>query len=268
MVAEETTGLISTIQSYSIKDGPGIRSTVFCVGCNLRCAWCCNPELMLPGVKTMRFTLNGQPQEEPVGYRISAEDLAAKLVRDKPFYDASHGGVTFSGGEPALQSGWVLHTAQLLRAQNIETALDTAGNVPENVMQDLASGIDLFLYDLKAYDPILHERCTGSANGRILDNLRLLARLQKRIIIRLVIVPGYNDDLDDVAARLDLIRSLGSAVERVDVLPYHVLGVGKYGRLGLPYPLPKDLKVTAEYLEQLQKLAAARNVSVQIEGFH
>lgn len=268
MVAEETAGLISTIQTYSIKDGPGIRSTVFCVGCNLRCAWCCNPELMLPGVKTMHFTLNGQPQEETAGYRISAEDLTAKLVRDKPFYDASHGGVTFSGGEPALQSGWVLRTAELLRAQNIETALDTAGNVSEEVMRNLASGIDLFLYDLKAYDPVLHERCTGSTNRQILDNLRLLAQLHKRIMIRLVIVPGYNDDLGDVKARLDLIRSLGSAVERVDVLPYHALGAGKYERLGLPYPLPKKLQVTMEYLRRLQELAAERDVAVQIEGFH
>ena len=261
-----TEGFISTIQGYSTKDGPGIRSTVFLVGCNLRCAWCSNPELMLDGEKDMVFDVNGTRYTEHVGTRISARQLAEQLARDRIFYEESGGGVTFSGGEPALQVEFVRETAGLLKGMGISCALDTAGDVPYEVLEDLSKVMDLFLFDLKAFDPSMHKRCTGVTNERIISNVKRLAEQGQSLIIRLVVVPGYNDAAEDLKNRLRLVKSLGESVKRVDVLPYHTLGAGKYQRLGLHYPIASDLKVTAECLEEIRALAAKTGVTIQIES--
>ena len=261
-----TEGLISTIQGYSTKDGPGIRSTVFLVGCNLRCAWCSNPELMLEGEKDMVFDLNGVRHTEHVGTRISAAQLADQLARDRIFYEESGGGVTFSGGEPALQADFVKETAGLLKAMGISCALDTAGDVPYEVLEALSGVMDLFLFDIKAYDESIHKRCTGVSNERILSNVKRLAQQGQSLIIRLVVVPGYNDDPEDLKNRLAFVKSLGESVKRVDVLPYHSLGAGKYRRLGLNYPLASDLKVSEECLETIRALAQEIGVTIHIES--
>ena len=261
-----TEGLISTIQGYSTKDGPGIRSTVFLVACNLRCAWCSNPELMLEGEKDMVFDFNGVRHTEHVGTRISAKQLAEQLARDKIFYEESGGGVTFSGGEPALQAAFVRETAALLNEMGISCALDTAGNVPYEVLKDLSTEMDLFLFDIKAYDESIHKRCTGVSNQQILSNVKRLAEQGNSLIIRLVVVPGYNDDREDLKNRLKFVKSLGESVKRVDVLPYHSLGAGKYQRLGLQYPLASDLKVTEECLEDIRSMAADLGITIQIES--
>ena len=258
------TGFISSVQGYSVKDGPGIRSTVFCVGCNLRCKWCANPELMLPGKKTMRFMLGEREERQEVGYEITPAVLAEKLLRDKIFYEETGGGVTFSGGEAALQADFVRETAEILRANGVSSALDTAGDVPYSTLAEVAAPMEYVLYDVKTYAADMHKRCTGIGNGRILDNLRRLAAAGQKLIIRLVIVPDYNDDLSDVAERLKLIKSLGDAVRRVDVLPYHTLGVGKYKRLGLPYAIPGEGRIPTAYWQKFLALAARCGVKVQI----
>ena len=259
-----TEGFISTIQGYSTKDGPGIRSTVFLIGCNLRCAWCSNPEQMLDGEKDMVFDVNGKRHTEHVGTRISARQLAEQLARDRIFYEESGGGVTFSGGEPALQGEFVRETAGLLNAMGISCALDTAGDVPYEVLEDLSKVMDLFLFDIKAFDSSIHKRCTGVSNQRILSNVKRLAEQGQSLIIRLVVVPGYNDAAEDLKNRLLFVRSLGERVKRVDVLPYHNLGAGKYQRLGLSYPIASDVKVTEECLEEIRTLATETGVTIHI----
>ena len=260
-----TTGLISEVQSYSIKDGPGIRSTVFMIGCPLRCKWCCNPELMLPGKKNMHFTENNHSFTKEVGYEIDSHVLYEKLMRDKVFYEESDGGVTFSGGEPCLQAEFVNETASYLKHSGIHTALDTCGYVSNEEMMRAIKNMDLILFDLKAFDTKIHERCTGKDNHQILDNLYAIAEKGKDIWIRMVIVPGWNDDLKDVEKRFEVIHSLGSVVKRVDILPYHTLGEGKYARLGIPYPLKGTPYVSDGYLDQLKVLAISRNVEIHIE---
>lgn len=260
-----TTGLISEIQSYSIKDGPGIRSTVFMVGCSLRCKWCCNPELMLPGKKTMHFTENNHSITKEVGYEIDSHVLYEKLMRDKVFYEESNGGVTFSGGEPGLQAEFVNETASYLKQSGIHTALDTCGYVSNETMNLAIENMDLILFDLKAYDARIHERCTGKENQQILDNLYFIAEKGKNIWIRMVIVPGWNDDLSDVEKRFDVIHSLGNLIKRVDILPYHTLGEGKYDRLGIPYPLKGTPYVSDSYLDKLKDLAIRKNIEIHIE---
>lgn len=270
-------GLISRIQRYSTKDGPGLRSTVFLVGCNLRCLWCANPELMLPGKKALYdrsrcrrcgrcvaaappgmlslgeegLRLPRGPWEraedcvdaclydalELVGQEISPGELSGKLLRDQAFYDQSGGGVTFSGGEPALQGGFVAETARLLREAGCSVALDTAGCVPWENLAAILAYADTVLFDIKAFDPDIHRRCTGADNARILENAKKIAALGKRLFLRMVVVPGYNDQKDDLLRRLSFAAELGGAVEQVDLLKYHTLGQGKYARLGIPYPI-------------------------------
>jgi len=269
-------GFISKIQRYSTKDGPGLRSTVFMVGCNLRCVWCSNPELIEEGPKILYHperchrcgacvTLSGgsirlgekgcvidrdacknleecaaacyYDAYEKLGYYITSGELAKKLARDKAFYDQSGGGVTFSGGEPALQAGFVMETLELLRKEGVHTALDTAGLISWADLKPLAEAADLILYDIKAFDAGIHKACTGAGSGVILENAVKLAGMKKPMFIRMIIAPGYNDQPDDIDARLAFVQSLGESVKQLDILKLHHLGVGKYHSLGLQCPI-------------------------------
>lgn len=259
-------GLISTIQGYSIKDGPGIRSTVFCVACNLRCKWCSNPELMLPGKKVMHFEIAGEKRQQEVGYEIDSHSLAKRLARDRIFYEETGGGVTFSGGEAALQWKFVTETAKLLKEMGISSALDTAGDVPWETMDAVSDQMEYVLYDVKTFDGEMHRKCTGRSNERILDNLRRLAAKGQKLIIRMVVVPEYNDELSDVEKRMKLVKDLGDVVERVDILPYHTLGKGKYQRLGMSYPIDGKGEITAAYWEKFRRLAKGIGLDIVIAG--
>ena len=268
-------GRISKIQRYSTRDGPGIRSTVFCAGCNLRCVWCANPELIERETQILYYTQrcvrcgacaamsrgtiavghNGcvidrsrcsrlaecaaacnHDAYEIIGRTISSGELARALIRDKAFYDQSGGGVTFSGGEPALQPDFVAETAAFLQEAGIHIALDTAGNVEWDNLKIAAEKVDLILYDIKAFDEETHRRCTGVSNALILENARRLALLRKTLHVRLILVPPSNDGAD-FEKRLDFVKSLGNAVSRIDLLPFHKLGAGKYKALGISDPL-------------------------------
>ena len=286
-------GFISKIQSYSTKDGPGIRSTVFSVGCNLHCKWCSNPELIDVGPKILYHrercvkcgscvALSGgtillestgcvidrqrctnidecaaacyHDAYEQVGKTISVTELAAKLLRDKAFYDQSGGGVTYSGGEPALQSDFFIETTKLLKKESIHVALDTAGNIPWEALAPLIEAVDLVLYDIKMFDNTLHKHFTGVENTLILENARLIADMNKPMIIRLILVPGINDSEEEIENRLSFVRSLGNAVTRLDILKYHRLGVGKYLRLGIH----ESIGNTPECSDELAALAAQK----------
>jgi len=267
-----TRGSYSKIQRYSTKDGPGLRSTVFLIGCDLECVWCSNPELIKKGRKILfhpelcnqcgacipvsngAITMGEKAVVidrdacdnlaecaaacyydafEILGQKITSADLARKLLRDKAFYDQSGGGVTFSGGEPGMQAKFVMETAALLRAEGVHVALDTAGLLSWSKLKPLADSVDLVLYDVKAFDPEIHKACTGVGNKRILHNARKLAAAGQEMHVRMVIAPGYNDQPEDLDARLQFVHSLGASVTRLDILKLHHLGVGKYHSLGM-----------------------------------
>ncbi|HDU4714232.1 TPA: glycyl-radical enzyme activating protein [Klebsiella aerogenes] len=302
------TGLISRIQRYSTKDGPGIRSTVFMQQCNLRCQWCANPETIGPGHNVFWFkercrqcgtcvqaannhaiTLaepgNGVnidrrncsnlldmvdlcPYDgyEKVAKEMTSHQLAELLLRDKTFYDSSTGGVTFSGGEPALQAEFVKETAQILKAQGVHVCLDTAGNIRWEKLRPLIETVDLVSYDFKAFNPETHLACTGVDNRRILDNAKAIAAMGKPILARMVIVPTRNDDPKDIRQRLDFIRKLGPAVLQVDILEYHIYGIGKYQKLGMPYFLHNIPTCQREVTEQIKQYAEDIGLKATIGG--
>lgn len=275
----ETTGLTTNIQHYSTKDGPGIRTTVFMTGCNLRCKWCSNPESMYPGKKVMyhvlkcrrcgacaRCAADGSITLTPDGCKIDREkctnlfdlpdvcsydayeikgsemtpaELARKLLRDEAFYKTSSGGVTFSGGECLLQYPFLLENMRLLKGHEIPIALDTAGLWDFEEVRPALELADLILYDIKAFNSGIHEACTGVGNAIILENARRLAQMGKAMFLRMIVVPGMNDAESDLKQRLEFAASLGGTVKQVDLLKYHRLGLGKYRDLGLEYPIPE-----------------------------
>ena len=298
--------LISNIQNYSTKDGPGIRTTVFFTGCNLKCIWCSNPELIEPGIKVMYFenrcrrcgkcaetAVNNSiiltesgceidrekctnieecmevcPYEayEKSGYEISVQDLYNKLIRDKIFFEQSGGGVTFSGGEAGLQYEFLSEIGAELQKDNIHTALDTAGLITWEKLQKAINSMNMVLFDIKAYDSGLHRKYTGAGNELILENIKKTAAKNKELIIRMVIVPGMNDNMEDIKKRISFIKELGSAVKQIDILKYHNLGEGKYKSLGMIYSVPKDLYREEGFWKKVKEMASETGVKVTIDG--
>jgi pyruvate formate lyase activating enzyme len=299
-------GLISAIQKYSTKDGPGIRSTVFLKGCPLGCLWCSNPELIRPApdllyarercarcgsclaacprgalsldadgfILVERGACDGcgacvpacpEGALELAGRYIGVNELAEDLLRDRVFYQTSGGGVTFSGGEPLWQSGFVARSAALLKEEGVHTALDTAGHVTWCRFEEVLPHIDLVLFDLKLADSVRHRLYTGQDNDLILANLQLLARRGMALHVRLVMAPGLNDSAEEIRARMEIISALGS-VRQVDILPYHRYGQGKYARLGLDYPLEGLPEYTDEQVDAMRALVESYGIPTALGG--
>ncbi|MCX5644867.1 MAG: glycyl-radical enzyme activating protein [Phycisphaerae bacterium] len=265
-----TTGYIFDIKRYAIHDGPGIRTTVFLKGCPLRCQWCHNPEswkpLPEPGFRPSRCVRCGRcaeicprnaiSQTEPgpridpqrcivcgacvtacmagareiIGHRATVADCLAEVRKDVIFYDQSGGGVTFSGGEPLMQPEFLLALLEACRSEDIRTAVDTTCYAPAQVVQRVAQAADLFLCDIKHMNCERHEQYTGVGNGQILENISMLARTGRKVIVRVPIIPGFNDDRANIEATARFVQGL-KAVHRIDILPYNCGGLEKAVRL-------------------------------------
>jgi len=236
------------IKRFAIHDGPGIRSTVFLTGCPLRCAWCHNPEA---------FALC-EPGRDETGTCIrdwTVGGLVRELERDVPYYDRSGGGVTLSGGEPLTQPEFVMELLRECRRRELHTALDTSGCVEPGVLEQAAGLCDLVLYDLKSIDDDVHREWTGVSNALILENLELLDGLDVETWIRIPLVPGVNDDPDELDAMIGFLR--GTRFRRVSILPYHRIAEGKYQRLGLVDRMAKVEPPSAEEVEAVKERFAA-----------
>ena len=253
-------GNILNIQHFSLDDGPGIRSTVFFKGCNLRCAWCHNPESQHAEPQLMyerdkckgcgkclekcphalqTCTLCGAcafycmaGARRLCGREYGAEDLLCEILADKAFYDSSEGGVTFSGGECMLQADFLAEMLRLCRANGVRTAVDTAGHVPFERFERILADTDLFLYDVKVMDARLHRQYVGVENDLILSNLAALLKRGARVWVRVPVVCGINDTEAEMRALRAFLTENGWP-ERIELLPYHALGVGKAAALGL-----------------------------------
>ncbi len=300
-----TTGIVFDIRKFSIHDGPGIRTTVFLKGCPLQCAWCHNPEgqsaaveLMLRPGRCIRcgacleacpqgaISLDGDvPVTNPtlcrncgacvescyagarelVGREMGVADVLHEIERDRPFYDESGGGVTVSGGEPLMQPDFLAALLRACREREIHTALDTCGYAPWATVDRVRESVDLFLYDLKIADDDRHRAWTGASNRPILENLRALSRLGHRIILRTPVVPGVNDDEENLRAIARIAAELPRPV-RVQLLPYHRIGVEKYSRLARPYTLPEAVPPAPARLEEIAgALQQAYGVEVSVQ---
>ena len=236
-------GRIHSIESFSKVDGPGIRYVIFMQGCHLRCRFCHNPD-----------TWNTS-----IGNEIEADDLVQKIISAKPYFDFSKGGVTFSGGEPLLQAKFLLEVCKKLKENNIHIAIDTAGNFDTNdpVLKELFQYVDLFLFDIKHIDSDEHEALVGVRNERILEMAKYIANVLKiPMWIRVVYLPGITDKNNALSRLRDFIATLKS-VEKIEVLPYHEMGVYKWKDLKIPYtlkdqrvPTSKEAKEVEDYLNE------------------
>ena len=186
-------GLIFSVKRYSIHDGPGIRVTFFMKGCPLACTWCHNPE----GISRFPETINETDKvgimefsrEEVVGNGYSTSDVIKVLEKDRIFIDESGGGITFSGGEPLLQTDFLVETLNSCKALGYHTAIDTSGYSSTKSFSSILPYTDLFLYDLKHIDNNKHIELTGVPNTRILENYKFLVQGGKDIMVRIPIIP-------------------------------------------------------------------------------
>ena len=247
------TATIFNLQKFSIHDGAGIRTDVFFQGCNLRCRWCSNPESQplepLPGESTKVYTV---------------EELVRELAKDKPFYDESGGGVTLTGGEALLFPEFVLALTRALHAEGIHVALETAACVPEDVFTRILAAVDFAHIDLKHYNDAKHRVGTGAGNALILRNIAAALRGTTPIVIRIPVIPGYNDSPADQTGFAETLSGLGA--NNVQLLPFHQLGESKYNRLNLPYAYDGIKQMRDGDVAAFAKVLEANGISVQIGG--
>ena len=256
-------GVVFNIQRFSIHDGPGIRITVFLKGCPLRCWWCHNPESLRSLSKDYSCVRRNGPFSER---EMTTGQVMTEIEKEIIFFDQSSGGVTFSGGDPLVQSEFLLELLGACQRHEIHSAVDTTGYAPREVVQAVAEKTDLFLYDLKLMDAAAHEKFTGVSNEVILDNLRWLASSSlKRIIIRFPVVPGYTDGADNISAMADFLTPLG-AVREIHLLPYHKAAAYKYERLGEENKMAGVEPPSAEALRAIQTAFEQRGFQPQIGG--
>lgn len=298
--------LVFDIKRYAINDGPGIRLTVFFKGCPLNCLWCHNPESLSPkreklftaekcigcgeccrvcpvqactltvqGVVTEArlCTLCGQCAEacptlatEMSGQRRSVTELVGIIDRERPFFDQSGGGVTFSGGEPLLYPDFLVELLDQCGSRKIHRAVDTSGFVPTETLLRVADHTDLFLYDLKMIDRDKHRRFVGVDNRLILDNLTALAETGAAVQLRIPLVGGVNDDEDSLEAAAGFVAALAGARKAVSLLPFHDVARGKDRKLGRLRDLSGLKEPSPEALDQAIRVFARHGLTATIGG--
>ena len=247
------------IQRNSFVDGPGIRTTVFFKGCNLKCAWCHNPESQSAKPQMMFYkdkctgcgkcksvcpyhleqcelcgkcTLYCPVDARKVcGKEHTVDEVLKEVLKDQAFYETSGGGVTFSGGECMLQIDFLVEILKKCKENGIHTAVDTAGHIPFESFEKILPYTDLFLYDIKIFDSQKHKQYVGVSNELILENLKKLFERKAKLWIRIPIIPDVNDSIEEIQKIKDFLKTIGTA-EKIELLPYHAMGENKYRAIG------------------------------------
>ncbi len=267
---EPPAGLIFNVQRFCLHDGPGVRTVIFLKGCSLRCEWCCNPESQSPLAEVLfdagrcigcgkcveacpHEAIIAPPAPERIdralchlsgkcaaacptgairmaGTRKTVEDALSEALEDRNYYAVSGGGVTLSGGEPLLQADFAAALLEGLKRQGIHTAIETAGFVPWSAFEDVHEVTDLYLFDIKHANDERHRTGTGRSNRLIQQNLRRFAGSGAKIVLRYVLLPGYNMDDDALHGLAELAG--GVRLLELELLSFHRLGAGKYLELG------------------------------------
>ena len=222
-------GTVFSIEEFAINDGPGIRTTVFLKGCPLRCEWCHNPEGLSPKPQIMQK----KDGAEMCGKEMEAEELANLLLRNEKILRLNKGGVTFTGGEPLMQSDFLCEVLSLIHPR-IHCAMETCGYASSDTFMEVLQGIDFVLFDCKHTDDMAHRKYTRVSNQPILRNLQVLKESGTDFVLRIPLIPGVNDTKENMLAVCDLLTD-APGLKRVELLRYNKLAGAKYGMLGMTY---------------------------------
>ena len=240
-------GAIHSIESFGSVDGPGVRYVIFVKGCNMRCQFCHNPDT---------WTTKDADWQ-------TADEVLKKALRYKNYW-GEKGGITVSGGEPLLQIDFLIELFRKAKKNGVHTTLDTSGNPFTreepyfSKFNELMKYTDLFMLDIKHIDDEEHKKLTGQTNKNILDMAQYLSKNGKKMWIRHVLVPGITTDEKYLKQLREFIDTL-KTVDRVEVLPYHTLGVFKWKELGIPYQLEGVEPPTKEQIECAKRILNCQN---------
>jgi len=244
-------GRVHSLETCGTVDGPGTRFVVFLQGCLFRCKYCHNRDT---------WDIN-------TGTLYSVTDLLAEILPFIPFIDASHGGVTVTGGEPLMQREFVRVLFKVLHQQGVHTCLDTNGYVADSSydedLEKLLDCTDLVLLDIKHINRDKHVELTKASNKYTLKFAKYLQERKQPVWIRHVVVPGYTDDLEDLRQLAELIAPMEN-VKKIELLPYHTLGAHKWEPFGENYPLDGVVSPSTEKMEQLMSVFTQHGIEVII----
>lgn len=254
-------GRIFDIQRFSVHDGPGIRTIVFLKGCFLRCKWCCNPESQNFEIEEMEFG----GKKKIVGRDVTVREIIDIVKRDMQYYRRSGGGVTLSGGESLGQPEFASALLQACNENGINTAMESTGFADFSTIEKYLPYLDHYLMDIKHTDSAKHEKFTGRPNELILENAKKIAEKAKNLVIRVPVIPTFNDKEDEILSIAKFAESLPN-VKELHLLPYHQFGMDKYKGLGREYELKDLVPPTAEKMQSLLKVAQTTRLHCQIGG--
>ncbi|MEA4853708.1 MAG: glycyl-radical enzyme activating protein [Christensenella sp.] len=288
-------GVIFNIQKYSVNDGGGIRTIIFLKGCPLRCVWCSNPESQIIAPQVL-FTATkcigcgkcavvcpNNALNNPVvctgcgkcvdvcyagareiyGKEMTVQQVLAEIEKDRVFYRNSGGGVTLSGGEALMQWEFASALASAVKKRYLNLAIETTGYAPFERAYEVLKFCDTILYDLKHMDSAIHQKYTGVSNALILDNARKLSELGKKVIYRIPLIGGINNDEINIRSVIDFAKE--THVSTIHLLPYHEFGRAKYEKIGKRYACeaytPSD-----EQVQNIKEMMQKERLNVKIGG--
>jgi len=296
-------GMVFNVMHYALHDGPGIRTIVFFKGCPMACRWCHNPEsqgrnselmvvpsrcigcgdcvtacptgaaVLVKGVPGATDACTACGRCEGVclagartiaGRVMTVAEVMSEIVRDRVFFEESGGGATFSGGEPFMQPAPLRSLLEACQDEGISTAVETCGMTDQGDLLGMADKVDLFLYDVKLMDSTRHREATGVGNERILANLTALAAAHAHVTLRFPVIPGVNDDSENIGLMVAMMRRLG--LREIDLLPYHDIGTDKYRRLGRSYELAELQAPSTEAMESIRRMFADTGIEASVGG--
>ncbi len=292
-------GKVVKIQKFSVNDGNGIRTTVFLEGCPLKCRWCSNPDswsgIVKLGVSKERCInckkcislchknitslfnrdevnnkcdLCGEcikycPQSaiSQMTHIMTSDEVIKSIEKDFIFFLNSNGGITFSGGEPTYQLEFLRELVYHFYKKGINTAIETCGVFNFEKCKDVFEKLDHIFVDIKNMNSNRHKEYTGFGNELILENIEKMANLNKSIVIRIPVIPGFNDDIENITSTAQFVRQ-NLKKPKIELLPYHMLGIDKYKNLGLDDYIYKYEVPSNEVMKELEDIVKSCDVEV------
>lgn len=272
--------LVTDIERGATFDGPGIRTVVYFKGCPLRCLWCSNPETqklenefwdyegsLYKGNRTLCsdcIATSTSSTLKQVAKDMTLEEVFTIVMKDENFYRNSGGGVTLSGGEVLVNSAFAIKLFEKLKDEYVNTAIETTGYGSYRELEKLAKLTDTILFDIKHMDSGKHKKYTAVSNEIILENLTKLSKWHKKIIMRFPFIKGVNDDEKNIHETAKFLKKLN--LLEVNILPYHTMGLEKYRKLRMPYPMKTLEKHTQEELDNALQIMKSYGLKAKLNG--